>query len=1261
MLGVVLFFALASWAGPALAAEALARYDFGGIKGILVPDRSGHGYDGLLFGPRVVGFGEGQALAFAGGGEHVRLPDALRDRLQGDLTFAAWVRLDAEPFPNPRTNWTLIDQEILDQGGLTFRVDGERRTLLYRASRVGANDHGFGAVALANGVVHHVAFVRAGTTVRHYVDGRPDVSFLAQRPAPTAVALCLGGPTQSLAGTLIEAAFYGEALDDTEVAALAAAGDAYRGAAPVALVEGPPPLLASWAFTEGAGATLADESGNGNAGTVHGAAWIREGPLAALRFDGLDDHVDCGAGASLDQTGPITLEAWVRPLARPGTEVGVAGKFFDRYLLTLYKDGNFWGYVGSGGNSVKAPAKEREWQHVVLTFDGAHLRLYRDGRTTSQQTSQFHNYPHGQRFRIGCAIPGDTVDDPAYANVRFFHGDVGAVRVYGGALSPAMVARRYRETAGRFGHDTAHFGTLRLIPYLYPAENTAVIALDYSGLFPVDRTTRFEATLRRADGDGVGATREAEGRAEGHTVALSFDLGTSGNGAYRVDAVCRRQDQEPVQARLDFAWPPVAAPLPAPTAETVGPLPPLYRPPAFEVAVLPGGAVQIRADGRHYTVTSSFSWPNGGLNRLGAAPDASGEPDWRVRVQRTAASTDQVIATGLHYRLERTVRSDPPRIVVQDRISNLGETDLGLVFSHELSGQTGPVTDRRVGGFTLLGRRDEEASPLVYLGGLEGAIGMLPLDDVFVFQAVLESDEAAIRMGSESFAMPPGGAYTFEWAVYPAGTGSYWDFLNTVRLKEDRIGSIPYAVAPLTTTNMAPGRREVPSEDYVRFRGMTVGMIPCLSVAADDAEVSIEGIEFVDFPEEMRQIRAQVDAVKAQYPGMKVIVHVAHSLYATNRPERYADSRVLNADGTQAVWPAGHHYISQARQEDNWRWWIFYPTPGNTFHQAMLDSIDVMMGPMGLDGGFMDGFLYAYISTYTYDRWDGYTADIDPATKTITRKKGHVRILSQPSMIEYSRKIRDKGGIVVANNAVYSRTLAAEKYIIHDREITSGPFLHLAPNLSAMGDPARLHAEEDIYEDILDKLSWGMTYIFYGGVPLTHPHMASFQYPITFSRIYQGTIIGDTKIVTMNPGIYGWPGGSALHRVRRFDSRGAPAPHEYLTTVDAAGVRTRLDLAPRNSAILDAIPARITAGSPLNTRVEAYQTDLFLLRIEGTGAATLTIADGDFPVRPGAHYTVTSAQGKTQIAADAAGVLAVPLSLDAELRLRIVPAGQDRF
>ena len=43
------------------------------------------------------------------------------------------------------------------------------------------------------------------------------------------------------------------------------------------------------------------------------------------------------------------------------------------------------------------------------------------------------------------------------------------------------------------------------------------------------------------------------------------------------------------------------------------------------------------------------------------------------------------------------------------------------------------------------------------------------------------------------------------------------------------------------------------------------------------------------------------------------------------------------------------------------------------------------------------------------------------------------------------------GGTIVANNTVVTRSIANERYIIHDSESGAGPQLHLAPTLTALG------------------------------------------------------------------------------------------------------------------------------------------------------------------------------------------------------------------
>ena len=53
-------------------------------------------------------------------------------------------------------------------------------------------------------------------------------------------------------------------------------------------------LILHYAFDEGAGTRAGDSSGTGNDGAIHGAAFVKSPRGRALRFDGVDDFVECG-------------------------------------------------------------------------------------------------------------------------------------------------------------------------------------------------------------------------------------------------------------------------------------------------------------------------------------------------------------------------------------------------------------------------------------------------------------------------------------------------------------------------------------------------------------------------------------------------------------------------------------------------------------------------------------------------------------------------------------------------------------------------------------------------------------------------------------------------------------------------------------------------------------------------------------------------------------------------------------------------------
>ena len=70
--------------------------------------------------------------------------------------------------------------------------------------------------------------------------------------------------------------------------------------------------MAEWHFDEGVGSVLADSSGNGNDGVIHGATWVEGTYGGALSFDGVDDYVDVGRQPELINFGTedFTVEAW---------------------------------------------------------------------------------------------------------------------------------------------------------------------------------------------------------------------------------------------------------------------------------------------------------------------------------------------------------------------------------------------------------------------------------------------------------------------------------------------------------------------------------------------------------------------------------------------------------------------------------------------------------------------------------------------------------------------------------------------------------------------------------------------------------------------------------------------------------------------------------------------------------------------------------------------------------------------------------------
>lgn len=206
-------------------------------------------------------------------------------------------------------------------------------------------------------------------------------------------------------------------------------------------------LVAYWALDEGDGTIVHDRSGLDSHGTIHGPRWVLCGRGYALRFDGVDDYVDCSNSKALDLRGPMTLAVWVWAGKKNPNEPGLVGKWLDSYALTLRDSQCRW-YVAGEANCVHAPLTAGQWNHVAGTFDGRVLRLYIDGVERAHADSKAKAIPAGRDFTMGRLLP----DPAAVAAARgLFAGMLDEVKVFDRPLSPAEIVAEYNRQAEEKG------------------------------------------------------------------------------------------------------------------------------------------------------------------------------------------------------------------------------------------------------------------------------------------------------------------------------------------------------------------------------------------------------------------------------------------------------------------------------------------------------------------------------------------------------------------------------------------------------------------------------------------------------------------------------------------------------------------------------------------------------------------------------------------------------------------------------------------
>jgi hypothetical protein len=205
-------------------------------------------------------------------------------------------------------------------------------------------------------------------------------------------------------------------------------------------------LVGHWTMAQDSlkGSLLADKTPYENDGTIYGATFTtdRKGKAnSAMSFDGVNDYINCGNGASLNITDKITISAWVKPVGPH--EDGYGGIWHDgagstRNRILLANDGALLAQYIIGGVYASCQTSSgviplNTWKQVIFTYNGSEIAFFVDGVKKSSTLANGGISPSSGNRQIGWG----------HGETYHFNGLIDDVRIYNRALSETEIKTLY--------------------------------------------------------------------------------------------------------------------------------------------------------------------------------------------------------------------------------------------------------------------------------------------------------------------------------------------------------------------------------------------------------------------------------------------------------------------------------------------------------------------------------------------------------------------------------------------------------------------------------------------------------------------------------------------------------------------------------------------------------------------------------------------------------------------------------------------------
>ena len=212
----------------------------------------------------------------------------------------------------------------------------------------------------------------------------------------------------------------------------------------------------------GTGTTWTDLSGIGNNGTLVNTPTYNTANSGYFDFDYTQsESVTFASASSLQFLNrlPYTLEAWVYPTRNPGagnytgifdredSSIGSRDGFDVLFLGGAGTDTYFYterfsagAQTSAGGVLLNQSVTVNAWQHIVTTYDGTNLSIYRNGSIYGTSLTSTGNITNTSKT-LTIGVRGG----------QYFGGRIANAKIYNTSLTSTQILQNYNALKHRFG------------------------------------------------------------------------------------------------------------------------------------------------------------------------------------------------------------------------------------------------------------------------------------------------------------------------------------------------------------------------------------------------------------------------------------------------------------------------------------------------------------------------------------------------------------------------------------------------------------------------------------------------------------------------------------------------------------------------------------------------------------------------------------------------------------------------------------------